>query len=160
MVFVTPFVTSLLLLCVLFFLQGVAQGSTDLGGTNLLLTMWGVNAAAPLNTAHLGYGIGAVFVNILVRPFLTKKINSINSADQSIVNTTLTSAYVKEENSNIIIPYSITAVLCALIAAVHVFFYIRALKSERERLEVRQVIVNFTNKINEELLIFRLIILL
>ena len=28
--------------------------------------MWGANAVAPLNTVELGYGIGAVFVNLLV----------------------------------------------------------------------------------------------
>lgn len=155
-VFVTPFVTSLIFLCVLFFIQGMAQGLTDLGGTNLLLTMWGANAAAPLNTAHLGYGIGAVLVNLLVRPFLTKK----HSVDQSLVNTTLTSADGKEENSNIVIPYSITAILCGLLAAAHIFFYIKALKSERERLEVRQVIAeNLKKKIREILGVFRLIIL-
>jgi hypothetical protein len=32
--------------------------------------MWSASAAAPLNTAHLGYGIGAVFVNLFVRLFL------------------------------------------------------------------------------------------
>lgn len=150
MVFVTPFVTSLILLCVLFFFQGVAQGTTDLGGTNLLLTMWSTNAAAPLNTAHLGYGIGAVFVNLLVRPFLTKKIDPTRSEENTIVNSTLTSAQLKDGNSNIIVPYSITAALCALLAAAHVFFYIKALKSERERLEVRQVI----DKINRSMMIY------
>ena len=43
--------------------------------------MWGANAAAPLNTAHLGYGIGAVLVNLLVRPFLTQKVGSASVTD-------------------------------------------------------------------------------
>ena len=63
--FVTPFVTSLVHICVLFFVQGASQGLTDLSGTNVLLTMWTDHAAAPLSCAHLGYGIGAVFVNVL-----------------------------------------------------------------------------------------------
>lgn len=97
-----------------------------------------------------------MLVNLLVRPFLTKK----HSVDQSLVNTTLTSADGKEENSNIVIPYSITAILCGLLAAAHIFFYIKALKSERERLEVRQVIAeNLKKKIREILGVFRLIIL-
>jgi fucose permease len=101
--------------------------------------MWGVNAAAPLNTAHLGYGIGAVLVNLLVRPFLTKNIPSINAADNQVVNSTLTSINTIKENSNIFIPYTIVAVLCALIAGGHIFFYLRELKSQRQKLEVRQV---------------------
>jgi fucose permease len=126
----------LILLCVLFFIQGFAQGSTDLGGTNLIFTMWGVNAAAPLNTAHLGYGIGAVFVNLLVRPFLTGQ--TIVTTD-SVVNSSSTSDNVIKANSNIFVPYSITAALCILIAVGHIFFYLRALKSQREKLQVRQV---------------------
>ncbi len=66
------FVTSLTLLCGLFFIHGIGQGLTDLGGTNVLLTMWGENAAAPLNIVQLGYGIGAVFINLLVRPFFNR----------------------------------------------------------------------------------------
>ena len=101
--------------------------------------MWSTHAAAPLNTAHLGYGIGAVFVNLLVRPFLTQNVNSIGSEANTFPNTTLTSVQSRKANSNIIVPYSITAVLCALIAAAHMFFYIKALRSERERLEIQQV---------------------
>ncbi|CAF4163435.1 unnamed protein product [Adineta steineri] len=65
-VFATPFVTSLILMCVLSFTQGLSKGFTDLGGNNLLLKMWTVNAAAPLNSVHLGYGLGAVFANLLI----------------------------------------------------------------------------------------------
>ncbi|CAF1509492.1 unnamed protein product, partial [Adineta steineri] len=36
-VFATPFVTSLILMCVLSFTQGLSKGFTDLGGNNLLL---------------------------------------------------------------------------------------------------------------------------
>ncbi|CAF1925144.1 unnamed protein product [Rotaria magnacalcarata] len=121
-VFTTPFVKSLIVMCILFLIQGTAQGLTDLGGTNILLTMWGSNAAAPLNTAHLGYGIGAVFVNLLVRPFLTQK------------NVNLT-----PNSSSLFIPYSITALLCFLLAIGHLFFYIKEQKNHREILQVQQI---------------------
>jgi len=113
-----------------------------LGGTNLLLTMWGANVAAPLNTVHLGYGIGAVFVNLLVRPFLAQKVLTISNADNSSDNSTLTSVNTIEAKSNIFIPYTITAVLCVLIAAGHTFFFIRALKTQKQILEIRQVMMN------------------
>lgn len=78
-----------------------------------MLTMWGANAAAPLNIVQLGYGLGAVIVNLLVRPFLTK--------------------------GNLFIPYTITAVCCVLVAVGHLFFYIRGLKTHTETLEVHEV---------------------
>ncbi|CAF1106529.1 unnamed protein product [Rotaria sordida] len=60
-VFVTPYIGSLLVLSILFFCQG---------GTSLILTMWDDHASTPLNTVHLGYGIGAALANILVAQFL------------------------------------------------------------------------------------------
>jgi fucose permease len=110
-----------------------------IGGTNLLLTMWGANAAAPLNTAHLGYGIGAVFVNLLVRPFITQKVLSISTTDDQGANSTVLSVSTIKAKSNIVIPYSITAVLCVLIAAGHTFFYIQQLRKQKQRLEVLEV---------------------
>jgi hypothetical protein len=104
--------------------------------------MWGVNAAAPLNTAHLGYGIGAVFVNLLVRPFLTKKALSTSVTHDPLGNSSSTSDNVTKANANIFIPYSITAALCVLIAAGHIFFYIQALKTRKDKLEVQQVMRN------------------
>ncbi|CAF1445585.1 unnamed protein product, partial [Rotaria sordida] len=65
-VFAAPFVTSLILMCILFFIQGLCKNFTDLGGNNLLLTMWGDNAGTSLNSAHFGYGVGAGFVNLLI----------------------------------------------------------------------------------------------
>ncbi|CAF4000005.1 unnamed protein product, partial [Rotaria sp. Silwood1] len=149
-VFATPFVKSLMLMCVLFFFHGTAQGLTDLGGANILLTMWGMNAAAPLNTVHLGYGIGAVFVNLLVRPFLTQKVLSNTVTDSERINSTLSSVNATKTNSNIVIPYTITAVLCVLIAAGHIFFYIRELRSQRQKLPVQQIIDYTAVSINPE----------
>ncbi|CAF1039835.1 unnamed protein product [Rotaria sordida] len=139
-VFGTSLVTSLILMCILFFIQGAAQGLTDLGGTNILLTMWGAHAAAPLNTAHLGYGIGAVIANLLVRPFLSQRSLSKDTTNNTKLNETFESVHsIPTKNSSIVVPYSITAVLCLLIAVGHLFFYIREQKSQRERLEIQQV---------------------
>lgn len=91
--------------------------------------MWAENAAAPLNTAHLGYGIGAVFVNLLVRSFISQNKSSINNKNETLVN----------EKSNIFIPYSITSILCFLIAVGHLFFYIKERKTQREKLEIQEV---------------------
>lgn len=87
----------------------------SIGGNNVLLTMWNVNVAAPLSVAHVGYGVGAMSINLLVRPFLTTEIKA-----------------------NIFIPYSITTVLCVLIAVGHIFFYYRTLKTRQQTSVVQQ----------------------
>ncbi|CAF1183815.1 unnamed protein product [Adineta ricciae] len=127
-VFATPFITSLILMCIVSFAQGISKGFTDLGkfrllgylfeyiyigGNNLLLKMWTVNASAPLNAVHLGYGVGAVFANLLIRPFLT--------------------------NRNIFVPYSITALICLLISVGHIFLYILEIRNRRQKSRVEEV---------------------
>jgi hypothetical protein len=106
------------------------KSSFFIGGTNLLLTMWGVHAATALSTAHFGYGIGAIFVNLLVRPFLTEKTLSIGITNNQGID------------SSIFIPYSITAGLCILTAVGHLVFYIRELRNQRQKLQIQQVIIN------------------
>lgn len=109
------------------------------GGTNIILTMWGNNAAAPLNTAHLGYGIGAVFVNLLVRPFLGSKVSSVISINDATRNVTSIALHTANQHSNVLVPYTITASLCILIAIGHVFFYVKQLRNPREELQIQQV---------------------
>ncbi|CAF3548032.1 unnamed protein product [Adineta steineri] len=139
-VFLTPFVTSWIIMCILFFIQGIAQSFTDLGGTNIILTMWGVNAAAPLNTAHLGYGIGAVCVNLLIRPFLNPKGSLIDNLDTDEINSTLSSSINNiRKNSHIVAPYTIVSILCVLTAAGHAFFYIQKLKNQRQQAEIGEI---------------------
>jgi fucose permease len=98
-----------------------------------------VHAAAPLNTAHLGYGIGAVFVNLLVRPFITQKVSSVSTIDDEGTTSSVSPVNTIKTESNIVIPYSIIAALCVLIAAGHIYFYIRALQSQRQKLDVQEV---------------------
>ncbi|CAF4227956.1 unnamed protein product [Rotaria sp. Silwood2] len=135
-VFATPFVTSLILMCVLSFTQGFSKGFTDLGGNNLLLRMWGVNAAAPLNSVHLGYGLGAVFINLLVRPFITQEVLSLNVTTNEGINSTPSMVNATKVNPSIIVPYSITAILCFLIAVGHIFFYVSEVRNRKQKLQV------------------------
>lgn len=135
----------MILMCVLFFIQGLGQGFTDLGkyrsyrrsleqsflgGTNIILAMWGVNAASPLNIAQLGYGIGAIFVNILVQPFLGENNLPINSTNY---NTSTSS------DAHIVVPYTIIGTICTLIAIGFLYFYIKELQSQRQKLQLQEV---------------------
>lgn len=98
--------------------------------------MWGKNAAAPLNAVHLGYGIGAVLVNLLVRPFLSEKKLLRNDLNQTL----LLNNSMNKDSSNIFVPYSITAILCLFIGFGHLFFYIKEQQNQRQRLNIQQVI--------------------
>ena len=93
--------------------------------------MWGVNAAAPLSSAHLGYGIGAVFVNLIVRPFLIQSTLPSNTTESGLSSN--------QTRSNIVIPYSIVSIMCFLVAIGHTFFYIRKLRNVKEELPIQQV---------------------
>ena len=88
-----------------------------------MLTMWGDNAAAPLNIVQLGYGLGAVMLNLFVRPFLTKEVSNTATGTRG----------------NLFIPYTITAVCCALVALGHILFYIRESKTSTEIFEIHEV---------------------
>ncbi|CAF3646057.1 unnamed protein product [Rotaria sp. Silwood1] len=139
----TPNIFNLIILAIVFFFQGVSQGITDLGGTSLLLTMWGDNVAAPLNVVHLGYGFGAVFANLFVRPYLGEDIK----INETLNNSTI----LLEDKSNILIPYSITSSLCLLISIGHFIFSIREHRIRREALRNRPInyVSVSTSAINE-----------
>lgn len=130
MVLATPFVGSIVLMCILFFVQGSAQGFTDLGGTHVLLTMWKDFASAPLSCAHLGYGIGAFLLNIGIRPFILQTTNSPSNG---------TSVEQAENSANIVPPYAFVSLLALIIGFGHLFFYIRKRQTSRENVDVQQV---------------------
>ena len=81
-----------------------------------MLSMWGDQVAAPLNVVHLGYGFGAVFANLLVKPYLgdERKVTLPNNQTKIIAI----------ENFNIKIPYTITSFLCLLVALIHLIYLI------------------------------------
>jgi hypothetical protein len=89
--------------------------------------MWGDNVAAPLNVVHLGYGFGAVFVNLLVKPFLGQG----SKLEMSTDNRT---SHIKNDLTNIQIPYSIISFLCLIICVGHFIFLIREYRNRRESL--------------------------
>ena len=79
---------------------------------------------------HLGYGLGAIFVNLLVRPFLGDENLRLNN----------TASFVSvSSNSNIKIPYSIITGLCFLIGVGHLIYSIYAKKNSRKKLTIQEV---------------------
>jgi len=111
--------------------------------------MWGINAAAPLSMVFLGYGLGAIFVNLLVRPFLGNESPPMkNITTFSYMNSSFSSPIVVPSNSNIQIPYFITAGLCFLIGIGHFIFFIFAMKNRRDRLKIQRVSLVLTEFLN------------
>ncbi|CAF1038596.1 unnamed protein product [Adineta steineri] len=135
---ICAFMLAAIVMWILFFIQGLTQSLTHIAGTHILLTMWGVNATVPLNAVHIGYGIGAVFANLLVRPFLNGKVSSMNIPNSKTINSTLVPVIILKTYSSIFIPYLITSILCVLIAIGNVYFYLHESRNQREKLETRQ----------------------
>ncbi|CAF4380727.1 unnamed protein product, partial [Adineta steineri] len=86
-------------------------------GTNILITMWKTRVATPLNIVHLGYGFGAIFANLLVRPFLNNE-----QENSQLFNKTIR------------IPYIITGLLCFVISIGHFICFIqKSLRGEIQK---------------------------
>jgi fucose permease len=88
--------------------------------------MWDTRAAAPLNLVNLGYGLGAILANLLVRPFLNN-----NPHTNSTVSIPL--------NSDIRVPYLITAALSLVIGMGHFIFFLRGKKAKVEEQKVDHI---------------------
>ena len=102
------------------------------GGTSLMLRMWGDDVSAPLNAVHLGYGFGAVFANLLVKPFLGhREILGIGPNNETL--------FIDNIGANIQVPYSIISFICLLIAVGHLIFSILEYRNRRESVENRPV---------------------
>ncbi len=87
--------------------------------------MWEGHAAAPLNIVHLGYGFGAIFANLLVRPFVNNEISHINSTLSTSISTPL--------NMDIRVPYMVTAGLCFVTGIAHFIFFIRETNNKQDK---------------------------
>ncbi|CAF4209237.1 unnamed protein product [Rotaria socialis] len=140
-VFFTPYIRSLLVLSVLFFCHGIAQGFTDNAGTSLILSMWGDYASTPLNTVHLGFGIGAALANILMAQFLDKGKLDLSNLNLNSTMQNLSSL----ASTNIKTPYSIAASLCLVVSIGHLIFTISKYHTRHQTLQVQQVNYSVVN---------------
>ena len=83
-----------------------------------MLAMWKEDVAAPLNLVHLGFGIGAVIGNFLIKPYLPPADRlDPSSNDESHLERDLS-------NQSIRIPYSISSIICLIIGLGHLFLFI------------------------------------
>jgi len=134
-VFFTPRIDDLLLLSMGFFFQGISQGSTDLGGTNLMLTMWKDDVSAPLNLVHLGFGIGAVVGNFLIKPHLPSENYSTTNSTLLVDENFLLERQLA--NRSIRYPYAISSAICFFIALGHLIIFIyEIVRQNRSELDV------------------------
>ncbi len=115
-----------------------------------MVNMWGVNAAAPFSMVYLGYGVGAIFANLLVRPFLGNENPPLkyNITTSPYLYSSFPSSIAVPSNSNIKIPYSVTAVLCFLVGVEHLIFFICAKKNRWDKLEIQEVSMVFVAFLN------------
>jgi hypothetical protein len=103
--------------------------------------MWDNRAAAPLNLIYLGYAFGAIFANLLVRPFLNNKNPHMNTTISLPLNSTLSTSISAPLNSDIRVPYLITAALCSVIGIGHFIFLLREKNNKKVKIEEKKVII-------------------
>jgi len=101
--------------------------------------MWDTRVAVPLNMVHLGYGFGAIFANLLVRPFLSNEDSYVNGNESCQYNSTSSLSICSPLNSNIQVPYLISGSLCFLIGIGHLIFFIQNKINKSNKAEIEQV---------------------
>ncbi|XP_052801006.1 uncharacterized protein LOC128231830 [Mya arenaria] len=68
---VIPWSLTLLVMSVMFALQGVTMGTLDTGGNVFCIQLWGRQNGPYMQTLHFAFGIGAFIAPLLARPFLS-----------------------------------------------------------------------------------------
>ncbi|CAF0728307.1 unnamed protein product [Adineta steineri] len=139
---ITPFIKSFMLLNIAFFFHGTAGSFASMGGTSLIFKIWGSRAGTPLSMTHFGYGCGAIFINLFVRPFLSNKNVHSNLNISKQFNSTLSRSVSIPIDADIRIPYLTIGVLCFIICIGHFIFFIQEQKDKRNKTEIQQV--NYT----------------
>ncbi|CAF3559656.1 unnamed protein product [Rotaria socialis] len=112
-----------------------------LAGTSFILSMWGDYASTPLNTVHLGFGIGAALANILMAQFLGKGKLDLSNLNLNSTMQNLSSL----ASTNIKTPYSIAASLCLVVSIGHLIFTISKYHTRHQTLQVQQVNYSVVN---------------
>ena len=97
----------------------------NITGNNILcLRLWGKSAAAPVHALHFGFGIGALIAPQLARPFISHHQNPMTSNSSASNSSNITNEEYEGLRSNVIIPYTISALLTAFFFLAFVVFYI------------------------------------
>lgn len=103
-----------------------------------MLIMWGNKVAAPLNIVHLGFGFGAMFSNLLVKPFLgERQIIQLSPNNQT--------RFIENKPINIRIPYLITGFACLIISICHLILLIREYRNRNEPLSNPNSSTNYSS---------------
>lgn len=108
-----PWLTSLWLLCLCLFLNGIAGGLVEAADIAYILHLWGDESHSFLQVIDFLYGVGSILGPSIAKPFLIEE-NLVNSTKPTLGPDDLELQY----------PYSIIAVYCTLIAVMFSFAYL------------------------------------
>jgi fucose permease len=101
-----------------FFIQGVSSAFYDLGGNQMILSLWSGISHSPINLMHAGYGVGAILSVQLAKPFI--KFDPMDkyraAVSQGGVNRTLVAdeSSFSKQHIDLRVPYWVSAI-CALV---------------------------------------------
>ncbi|XP_052067625.1 uncharacterized protein LOC127706946 [Mytilus californianus] len=98
---IIPWAVTLMVLAVMFSLQGVAMGVLDTGGNVFCVRLWGVKSPPYMQALHFAFGIGAFIAPLIAQPFLSNSTSNslLNGNVPVITNTSLLINYHNDSDS-------------------------------------------------------------
>ncbi|XP_071122507.1 sodium-dependent glucose transporter 1A-like [Mytilus edulis] len=98
---IIPWSVTLMVLAVMFSLQGVAMGVLDTGGNVFCVRLWGVKSPPYMQALHFAFGIGAFIAPLIAQPFLSNSTSNslLNGNVPVITNTSLLINYHNDSDS-------------------------------------------------------------
>jgi FHS family Na+ dependent glucose MFS transporter 1 len=106
-----------------FVFQGLGNALYDVGGNQIILKLWKGISDSPVNAMHAGYGVGALLVVQLVKPFIqfdpqNYEANNASSNSIDLFNSTVNSTSTLDFKLRI--PFWISALMGLLISVTFV----------------------------------------
>lgn len=134
-----------------FFIQGVASSFYDLGGNQMILSLWDGISNSPINLMHAGYGVGAILAVQIAKPFIKfdpmDKYRIEGKGNQNFSQQTKNEELHLQQHIDIRVPYWISSTVALVISALFLLMQLRELRCNKDLLK------EYTDekKINQEL---------
>ncbi|KAL4233504.1 ribosome-binding protein [Mactra antiquata] len=91
-----PYVGSLTMLWVMFFILGTAAGVVNVSGQRIIIELWKDKAPSPMHATHMGFGIGALIAPLIANPFLA--VLDYSDSTQTLNGTTSSHVRILQES--------------------------------------------------------------
>lgn len=132
--------------------MGVASSFYDIGGNQMILCLWNGISHSPINLMHAGYGVGAILVVQISKPFIKfDPMEKYRIEEKEISNLSMLTLKNEElhlqQHIDIRVPYWISSTFALVISA---FFLIMQLNEFKCKQENKNEIMDEKKKLHGE----------